>query len=52
MTGSTGTLPDRRESPASQSRVPAENGADMVTSTAAVIELAVAAGEMVAITGP
>jgi putative ABC transport system ATP-binding protein len=74
MTGRTRTLPDRRESPASQSRLPAENGADMVTSTAAVIELAgvektyrsgrisfralngvdlaIAAGEMVAITGP
>ena len=74
MTGRTRTLPDRRESPASQSRLPAENGAGMVTSTAAVIELArvektyrsgrisfralngvdlaIAAGEMVAITGP
>jgi putative ABC transport system ATP-binding protein len=74
MTSRTRTLPDRRESPASQSRVPAENEAETVTSTAAVIELAgaektyrsgrisfralngvdlaIAAGEMVAITGP
>jgi putative ABC transport system ATP-binding protein len=74
MTGRTRTIPDRRESPASQSRLPAENGAGIVTSTAAVIELAgvektyrsgrisfralngvdlaIAAGEMVAITGP
>ena len=74
MTGRTRTLPDRRESPASQSRLPDENAAAAVTSTAAVIELAglektyrsgrisfralngvdlaIAAGEMVAITGP
>ena len=74
MTGRTRTIPDRRESPASQSRLPAENGAGIVTSSAAVIELAgvektyrsgrisfralngvdlaIAAGEMVAITGP
>ena len=74
MTARTRTLPDRRESPVSQSRLPAENEAETVTSTAAVIELAgaektyrsgrisfcalngvdlaIAAGEMVAITGP
>jgi putative ABC transport system ATP-binding protein len=74
MTRTTRTLPDRRESPASQSRMPAENPAEIVTSTATVIELAaaektyrsgriafralngvdlaIAAGEMVAITGP
>ena len=40
MTSRTRTLPDRRESPAGQSRLPAENGAETVTSTAAVIELA------------
>jgi putative ABC transport system ATP-binding protein len=80
MTGRTGTLPGRRES-ASQARGPAENNADTVTSTTAIIELAgvqktyrsaggrgggpgvgfralngvdlaIATGEMVAITGP
>jgi putative ABC transport system ATP-binding protein len=81
MTGRTGTLPGRREWSASQSRGPAENDADTVTSTAAIIglagvqktyrsaggrgggpgvgfralngvDLAIATGEMVAITGP
>jgi putative ABC transport system ATP-binding protein len=84
MTGRTGTLPGRREWPARPSRVPADNGADTVTSTAATtaiiglagvqktyrsaggrrggrgvgfralngVDLAIAAGEMVAITGP
>ena len=40
MTSRTRTRPDRRESPAIQSRLPAENGTDKVTSTADVIELA------------
>ncbi len=74
MTGRTRTRLARRQSPASQSSLPAENGADMVTSTVTVIELAgvektyrsgrisfralngvdlaITAGEMVAITGP
>jgi hypothetical protein len=40
MTGRSPTLLDRRESSAGQSRLPAENEADTVTGTAAVIELA------------
>jgi ABC-type glutathione transport system ATPase component len=74
MTGRTRTLPDRRQSRASQSRLPAEIRAELVASTAAVIELAgvektyrsgrisfralngvdlaITAGEIVAITGP
>jgi putative ABC transport system ATP-binding protein len=74
MTGRTRTLPDRRQSHGSQSRLPAETRAELVASTAAVIELAgvektyrsgrisfralngvdlaITAGEIVAITGP
>ncbi len=74
MAGRTRTLPDQRQSHASQSRLPAETRAEMQTSTAAVIELAgvektyrsgrisfralhgvdlaITAGEIVAITGP